>query len=555
MEKKNKLKIIPLGGLEEIGKNMTVFEYEDDIILLDAGFGFPDDELLGIDIVIPDITYLEKNSDKIKGIIITHGHMDHIGSLPFVLQKVNVPIYGTKLTLGLVKVRLEEFKDSIGEVDLIEIDADTKFELGCFKIDPIRVSHSIPDAVGFAITTPVGVVIHTGDFKIDYTPIDGDMIDLAKFAKYGSEGVMLLMADSTNVMRKGSSMSEMTVGKTFDEIFMNTDERIVVASFSSNVHRIQQIVNAAHISGRKVAFSGRSMFTVTDVAMDLGYLKMPEDILIDVNDIDKYPDNEIVLVTTGSQGEPMSALYRMANSFHKNFELRNGDLVILSSTPIPGNEKPIIEIINLLHKKGVNVIYQSLADVHVSGHACEEELKVIHSLVKPKFFMPVHGEYSHLLTHVELAEKLGMSDNNTFLLTNGNVLELNEDEAGITGNVQSGRVFVDGSGVGDVGNIVIRDRRILSQDGLMVVVLHLDTANLQVSAMPDIISRGFVYVRESESLIASARNLVKQEALNSMNAGKTDWNDIKKRVVTKLNEFLYKKTKRRPMILPIVIDK
>ncbi|MDM8534281.1 ribonuclease J [Clostridiaceae bacterium HSG29] len=555
MQKKNKLKIIPLGGLEEIGKNMTVFEYEDDIVLLDAGFGFPDDELLGIDIVIPDITYLEKNSDKVKGIIITHGHMDHIGSLPFVLQKVNVPIYGTKLTLGLVKVRLEEYKDSIGEVELIEIDADTKFELGSFKIDPIRVSHSIPDSVGFAITTPVGVVIHTGDFKIDYTPIDGDMIDLAKFAKYGSEGVMLLMADSTNVMRKGSSMSEMTVGKTFDEIFMNTDERIVVASFSSNVHRIQQIVNAAHVSGRKVAFSGRSMFTVTEVAIDLGYLKMPEDILIDVHDIDKYPDNEIVLVTTGSQGEPMSALYRMANSFHKNFELRNGDLVILSSTPIPGNEKPIIEIINLLHKKGVNVIYQSLADVHVSGHACEEELKVIHSLVKPKFFMPVHGEYSHLLTHVELAQKLGMSSNNTFLLTNGNVLELNDDEASITGKVQSGRIFVDGIGVGDVGNVVIRDRRILSQDGLMVVVLHLDTDNLEVTAMPDIISRGFVYVRESESLIASARNLVKQEALNSMKAGKTDWNDIKKHVVTKLNEFLYKKTRRRPMILPIVIDK
>jgi len=555
MNKKNKLKIIPLGGLEEIGKNMTVFEYEDDIILLDAGFGFPDDELLGIDIVIPDITYLEKNSDKVKGIIITHGHMDHIGSLPFVLQKVNVPIYGTKLTLGLVKVRLEEYKDSIGEVKLIEIDADTKFELGAFKIDPIRVSHSIPDSVGFAITTPVGVVIHTGDFKIDYTPIDGDMIDLAKFAKYGSEGVMLLMADSTNVMRKGNTMSEMTVGKTFDDIFMNSDERIVVASFSSNVHRIQQIVNAAHVSGRKVAFSGRSMFTVTEVAIDLGYLKMPEDILIDVNEIDKYPDNEIVLVTTGSQGEPMSALYRMANSFHKNFELRNGDLVILSSTPIPGNEKPIIEIINLLHKKGVNVIYQSLADVHVSGHACEEELKVIHSLVKPKFFMPVHGEYSHLLTHVELAEKLGMSHNNTFLMSNGNVLELNEDEASITGKVQSGRVFVDGIGVGDVGNVVIRDRRILSQDGLMVVVLHLDTEKLEVTAMPDIISRGFVYVRESESLIASARNLVKQEALNSMRAGKTDWNDIKKHVVAKLNEFLYKKTRRRPMILPIVIDK
>jgi ribonuclease J len=555
MQKKDNLKIIPLGGLEEIGKNMTVFEFGDDIIILDAGFGFPDDELLGIDVVIQDITYLEKNSEKIKGIILTHGHMDHIGSLPFLLEKINVPMYGTKLTLGLVEVRLEEYKAGIGEVELIEITPDNIFELGCFKIDPIRVSHSIPDSVGFAITTPVGVVIHTGDFKIDYTPIDGDMIDLAKFAKYGSEGVMLLMADSTNVMRKGSSMSEMTVGKTFDDIFINSDERIVVASFSSNVHRIQQIVNAALISNRKVAFSGRSMFTVTDVAINLGYLKMPENILIDISEIDKYPDNEIVLVTTGSQGEPMSALYRMANSFHKNFELRKNDLVILSSTPIPGNEKPVIEIINLLHKKGVNVIYQSLADVHVSGHACEEELKVIHTLVKPKYFMPVHGEYSHLLTHVELAENLGMASNNTFLMSNGDVLEINKFDANVTGRVDSGRVFVDGKGVGDVGSVVIRDRRILSQDGLMVVVLHLDTANKDVTAMPDIISRGFIYVRESETLMASAKNLIKQEAINCMKTGRTDWNDIKKHVVYKLNEFLYKKTRRRPMILPIVVDK
>lgn len=554
MSKKENLKIIPLGGLEEIGKNMTVFEYGEDIILLDSGFGFPDDELLGIDIVIPDIAYLRENKDRIKGIILTHGHMDHIGSLPFVLKEINVPIYGTKLTLGLVEVRLEEFKDTLDPVELIEIKPDEIFNLGCFEIDPIRVSHSIPDAVGFAINTPVGVVVHTGDFKIDYTPIDGDMIDLGKFAKYGNEGVLLLMADSTNVMKPGNTMSEMTVGKTFDEIFMKSDERIVVASFSSNVHRVQQIVNAAHVSDRKVAFSGRSMFTVTEVAMDLGYLKIPEDVLIDVRDIDKYPDNEIVLVTTGSQGEPMSALYRMANSFHRNFELRKGDLVILSSTPIPGNEKPIIEIINLLHKKGVNVVYQSLADVHVSGHACEEELKVIHSLVKPKFFMPVHGEYSHLLAHKELAENLGMPSNNALLVTNGDILSLNQYDANIEGTVENGRIFVDGKGVGDVGNIVIRDRRILSQDGLMVVILHLDTSNKEVTQMPDVISRGFVYVRESEALIASSRNLVKQEALNCMKSGKTDWNDIKKHVIYKLNEYLYKKTRRRPMILPIVID-
>jgi len=554
MSKKENLKIIPLGGLEEIGKNMTVFEYGEDIILLDSGFGFPDDELLGIDIVIPDIAYLRENKDRIKGIILTHGHMDHIGSLPFVLKEINVPIYGTKLTLGLVEVRLEEFKDTLEPVELIEIKPDEIFNLGCFEIDPIRVSHSIPDAVGFAINTPVGIVVHTGDFKIDYTPIDGDMIDLGKFAKYGNEGVLLLMADSTNVMKPGNTMSEMTVGKTFDEIFMKSNERIVVASFSSNVHRVQQIVNAAHVSGRKVAFSGRSMFTVTEVAMDLGYLKIPEDVLIDVRNIDKYPDNEIVLVTTGSQGEPMSALYRMANSFHRNFELRKGDTVILSSTPIPGNEKPIIEIINLLHKKGVNVVYQSLADVHVSGHACEEELKVIHSLVKPKFFMPVHGEYSHLLAHKELAENLGMPSNNALLVTNGDILSLNQYDANIEGSVENGRIFVDGKGVGDVGNIVIRDRRILSQDGLMVVIIHLDTKNKEVTQMPDVISRGFVYVRESEALIASSRNLVKQEALNCMKSGKTDWNDIKKHVIYKLNEYLYKKTRRRPMIMPIVID-
>jgi len=554
MSKKENLKIIPLGGLEEIGKNMTVFEYGEDIILLDSGFGFPDDELLGIDIVIPDITYLRKNKNRIRGIVLTHGHMDHIGSLPFVLKEINVPIYGTKLTLGLVEVRLEEFKDSLDEIELIEVKADEIFELGCFKIDPIRVSHSIPDAVGYAITTPVGVVVHTGDFKIDYTPIDGDMIDLGKFAKYGEEGVLLLMADSTNVMKPGNTMSEMSVGKTFDEIFIKSDERIVVASFSSNVHRVQQIVNAAHVSGRKVAFSGRSMFTVTEVAMDLGYLKIPEDVLINIRDIDKYPDKEVVLVTTGSQGEPMSALYRMANSFHRNFELRKDDLVILSSTPIPGNEKPIIEIINLLHKKGVNVIYQSLADVHVSGHACEEELKVIHSLVKPKYFIPVHGEYSHLLAHIELAKNLGMSSDNAFLMTNGDVLSLNQYDANIDGSVESGRIFVDGKGVGDVGNIVIRDRRILSNDGLMVVILHLNTKKREVTQLPDVISRGFVYVRESEALISSSRNLVKQEALNCMKSGKTDWNDIKKHVIHKLNEYLYKKTRRRPMILPIVID-
>ena len=555
MKTKENLKIIPLGGLDEIGKNMTVFEYGDDIFILDSGFGFPEDELLGIDIVIPDLTYIEENKHKIKGIVLTHGHQDHIGSLPYLLEKVNVPIYGTKLTLGLVEVKLEEYEDRVDDYELKEINPNDVFSLGVFEIDVIRGSHSIPDAVGFAIKTPVGVVIHTGDFKIDYNPINGEMIDLNKFAKYGDEDVLLLMADSTNAQKDGSTMSERTVGESFDKIFNESDERIVVAAFSSSVHRIQQIINSAHITNRKVAFSGRSMLTVSDVAMDLGYLNVPDDLVIDIKDLDKYPDNEVVLVTTGSQGEYMSALYRMANSIHRNFELKSGDTVILSSTPIPGNEKPVIEIMNSLKKMGVKVIYHELADVHVSGHACKEELKVIHSLVKPKFFVPIHGEYSHLLAHKELAEDLGMSSSNIFLMANGETLALNQYDANIEGEVTNGRVFIDGKGVGDVGNIVLRDRRILSQDGLVVVLIHLDTNNKEVTKKPDIISRGFVYVRESQQLMANTTNLVKQEVNNCLRNNKTDWNDIKKHVIYKLKNFLYKRTNRRPMILPIIIDK
>lgn len=552
--KKENLKIIPLGGLEEIGKNMTVFEYGEDIIIIDAGFGFPEDELLGIDLVIPDLTYIEKNKNRIKGIVITHGHQDHIGSLPYVLEKVNVPIYGTKFTLGLVEEKLSEYDDIVGSYTLEEFKADDVLKLGEFEIDVIRGSHSIPDAVSLAINTEVGTVIHTGDFKIDYTPVDGEMIDLQKFAKYGREGVLALMADSTNAMRPGNSMSELDVGETIDNIFQDSDQRIIVASFSSNVHRIQQIINAAHINNRKVAFSGRSMLTVTNIAMELGYLKVPEDIIIDIKEIDGYPDNEITLITTGSQGEPMSALYRMANSFHRNFELRKGDMVILSATPIPGNEKSVNEIINLLHKKGIEVIYEQLADVHVSGHASRDDLKLIHSLVKPKFFIPVHGEYSHLKSHAELAESLGMPRNNIFIMSNGDVLELNQYDANLEGKVESGRIFVDGKGVGDVGNIVLRDRRILSQDGLMVVLIHLDTNNREVLRDPDIISRGFVYVRESEELMQRARKIVHDEAKKCMNNNITDWNKIKKQIIYKLNSYLYNETKRRPMILPIIVD-
>lgn len=554
MKKKKNLRIIPLGGLEEIGKNMTVIEYGDDIILIDAGMGFPEDELLGIDIVIPDMTYIEKNRDRIKGIIFTHGHMDHIGSLSFILEKFKVPIYATKLTLGLIEVQLEESSVNFEDIDAHEINPDDIFSLGVFEIDVIKGSHSIPDAVGFAIRTPVGVLIHTGDFKIDYTPIDDRMIDLNKFAKYGQEGVLAMFADSTNVMREGNTMSERTVGETFDNIFRHTDERIIVASFSSNVHRVQQIINAAHLNNRKVAFSGRSMQNVSQVAMDLGYLKVPDDIIVDIKDMDGYPDNEICLVTTGSQGETFSALPRMAKNMHRDFELRKGDLVILSSTPIPGNEKSVNEIINLLNKKGVKVIYQSLADVHVSGHACKQELKLMHSLVKPKFFIPVHGEYSHLKHHAELAEDLGMPSKNIFILQNGDILEMNSYDANVKGKVPAGRIFVDGLGVGDVGNIVLRDRRILSEDGLMVVIIKMNSRERKIHKHPDIISRGFVYVRESEDLIEGSSEIAYKKVKEFLKKDKTDWNTIKKGVIRDLNNYLYSETKRRPMILPIIVE-
>ena len=553
MSRKTKLKIIPLGGLEEIGKNMTVFEYGNDIIIIDCGLAFPDDDMLGVDLVIPDISYLLKNKDKIRAIVLTHGHEDHIGALPYVLTQINVPIYGTKLTLGLVETKLKEHGLlSVVERNIVQPGQEVK--IGAFKVEFVRSTHSIADAVALAIHTPVGIVVHTGDFKIDYTPIEGDMIDLARLGQLGKMGVLALMADSTNVERPGYTMSERTVGETFEELFRNCNDRIIVATFASNVHRVQQIINAAVRYGRKVAVSGRSMENVVNVAVELGYMHIPEGTLIDIDQINRYKNNQIVIVTTGSQGETMAALSRMAFSDHKKVDIEPGDLIIISATPIPGNEKLISKVINELFKKGANVIYESLADVHVSGHACQEELKLIHSLIKPKYFIPVHGEYRHLKQHANLAESLGMKSQNIFIMSIGKVLELTEDSARLAGSVPAGKVLVDGLGVGDVGNIVLRDRKHLAQDGLIVVVVTISGENGSVIAGPDIISRGFVYVRESEDLMEQVKIVAKQALEKSEESKVTDWSSIKSIIRSSLSEFLYEKTKRKPMILPVIME-
>ncbi|WZL71477.1 ribonuclease J [Clostridiaceae bacterium 35-E11] len=553
VRKSAKMKIIPLGGLNEIGKNMMAFEYKDDIMIIDCGMSFPEDEMLGIDIVIPDITYLIKNKEKVRGIVLTHGHEDHIGALPYVLKKLNVPVYGTKLTLGLVENKLKEHKLS-GSVHTEVVKPGDTIKLGEFKIEFIRTSHSIADAVCLAIHTSLGTIVHTGDFKIDFTPINGETIDFHRLAELGKKGVLLLLADSTNVERQGYTMSEKTVGVTFENIFRNANQRIIVATFASNVHRVQQIINAAYKFNRKVSVSGRSMVNVVNVAMDLGYLNVPEDILIDISDINKYPDNEIVVITTGSQGEPMSALSRMAASEHKKLEIQPGDMVILSATPIPGNEKTVARVVNQLFEKGANVIYEALADVHVSGHACQEELKLMHTLIKPQFFIPVHGEYRHLRQHAKLAESLGMSNDNIFTIENGQILEVSKEGAKVCGNVASGNILVDGLGVGDVGNIVLRDRKHLSEDGLMVVVVTITKDNGQVVAGPDIISRGFVYVRESEVLMDEARSVVRNALQVCQSNGVREWAALKSAIKDSLRGFLYEKTKRSPMILPIIME-
>lgn len=553
MPKDSKLKIIPLGGLNEIGKNMTVFEYADDIFVVDCGIAFPDEDMPGVDLVLPDMTYLERNIEKVRGFVITHGHEDHIGALPYVLKKVNVPVYGTRLTLGLVENRLKEH-GMLADVKLNRVKAGDVLKLGVFKIEFIHSNHSIADCVALAVNTPVGLVIHTGDFKIDTTPIDGDMIDLTRLGALGRRGVLLLMSDSTNVERPGYTMSESLVGETFEEIFKSCEKRIIVATFASNIHRIQQIINAAAKYGRKVAVSGRSMENIVEVAMLLGYMTVPEGTLISIDDIKRYRNNQIVIVTTGSQGEPMSALSRMAFSEHRQVEVTKDDLIILSASPIPGNEKTISRVINELFRLGAEVIYEALADVHVSGHACQEELKLMLSLIKPKFFMPVHGEYRHLHRHAELAGKVGIPHENIFISENGRVLELDANSAKLTSMVPSGKILIDGLGIGDVGNIVLRDRKHLSEDGLIVAVVSISSDSGEIVAGPDLISRGFVYVREAEALMEEARAIARQALDRSMSKGETDWSALKTAVRSSLSDFLYEKTKRSPMILPVIME-
>ena len=552
-KEKEKIRIIPLGGLNEIGKNLTAIEFKNDIVVIDCGLKFPDEEMLGIDIVIPDISYLQKNVERVKGIFLTHGHEDHIGALPYVLKEMNVPVYGTKLTLGIIETKLREH-NLLGVVDLKCVKAKDIVKLENVSVEFIRTSHSIADSVAIAVHTPAGVVLHTGDFKIDYTPIDGCVADLARFAELGRKGVVVMLADSTNVERPGYTMSESIVGDTFEQIFTTAKGRIIVATFASNIHRIQQIIAAAMKYDRKVAVSGRSMENIMEVAIELGYLDVDRNVFINVDNINKYPENKIVIITTGSQGEPMSALSRMAASEHKKINILSGDSVIISATPIPGNEKLISRVINQLFKKGAEVIYEALADVHVSGHACQEELKLMHTLVKPRFFIPVHGEYRHLKQHAELAIKLGLPSNNVVIADNGEVIEVTRDSIRKNGAVMSGQVFVDGLGVGDVGNIVLRDRKHLSQDGILTVVVTIEKETGSVIAGPDIISRGFVYVRESEDLMDEARALVKSALRECEEKHITEWASIKSNIKEALRMFLYEKTKRKPMILPIIME-
>lgn len=551
--RKSKLKVISLGGLEEIGKNITVIEYNQDIIVIDCGIGFPEDEMLGIDLVIPDVTYLTKNSERVKAIILTHGHEDHIGALPYILRELNVPIYGTKLTLGLLDNKLKEHNLS-SKTECHCVKAGETIKLGEFKIEFICTTHSIADSVALAIHTPLGVIIHSGDFKIDYTPIQGETIDLQRFAELGREGVLLFMCDSTNVERKGYSMSERTVGAVFDELFDPCVNRILVATFASNIHRIQQIINSSEKYNRKVTVIGRSMVNAVKTATELGYLEIPENIMIDISEIKNYTDNQLVIITTGSQGEPMAALSRIAVSEHRQVEIKPGDRVIISASSIPGNEKTISKVINELFKKGADVIYEGLMDVHVSGHAKQEELKLMHALIKPKYFMPVHGEYRHLKQHSELAIQMGMKKENTFVMGIGEVLEISKEGARINGMVPAGRVLVDGLGVGDVGNIVLRDRKHLSQDGLIVVVVTMEKETGMNIAGPDIISRGFVYVRESEDLIEEARKVVREALAKCEEKKITEWSYMKGLIKDTLKDYLWQKTKRSPMILPIIME-
>ena len=547
----SKLKIIPLGGLEQIGMNITAFEYEDSIVVVDCGLSFPEDDMLGIDLVIPDVSYLKENISKVKGFVITHGHEDHIGALPYVLKEVNVPIYSTKLTLALISNKLKEH-NLTKSTKLKEVKHGQVINLGDFAIEFIKTNHSIQDASALAIYSPVGIVVHTGDFKVDYTPVFGDAIDLQRFAEIGKKGVLAVMCDSTNAERPGFTMSERTVGHVFDNLFNEyKTARIIIATFASNVDRVQQIINTAYRFGRKVAVEGRSMVNVITTAAELGYLRIPDQTLIEIDQVKNYPDEQLVLITTGSQGESMAALSRMAANIHKKITIKPNDAIIFSSHPIPGNEKAVSKVINELSMKGAKVIFQ---DAHVSGHACQEEIKLIYSLVKPKYAIPVHGEYRHLTAQKHVVEELGYSNDNIFILKSGNVLELDENSAAVTGSVHTGAILVDGLGVGDVGNIVLRDRQHLAEDGIMIVVMTLERHSNVVLAGPDIVSRGFVYVRESEDLMDHAREVVEQALDSCLERGITDWSKIKTSVKDALSDYVWKRTKRSPMILPIIME-
>ncbi|WP_288961994.1 ribonuclease J [uncultured Peptoniphilus sp.] len=552
MRNTNKVKIIPLGGLHEIGKNLTLVEYRDDIIIIDCGMTFPEDEMLGIDVVIPDVTYLENNKHKIRGLVLTHGHEDHIGAIPYVLRKLDLDIYGTGLTIGLLENKLKEHRLSRDKLHVVS--AGDVVKLGKMEVEWINVNHSIPDACALAIKTPLGYVYHSGDFKVDFTPISGEPINLTRIAEIGQKGVLAMIGESTNVLREGYTMSESKVGETFNRLFQSlSDNRIIIATFASNVHRVQQIINSAEKYGRKVVLSGRSMVNVTETARKLGQFRVKKDTFVDIKDMDKYDDSEIVLITTGSQGEPMSALTRIAYGEHRKIQLTPNDAVILSATPIPGNENAVTKVINRLLERGAKVIYETLSEIHVSGHACQEELKLILSLVKPKYFIPAHGEVRHLMKHAKIAEQMGMDERNIFIMENGNCLEISQKSAKLVGDVPSGNILVDGLGVGDVGNIVLRDRRHLSEDGLIIVVISLTKEGKVVSG-PDIISRGFVYVRESEDLIEDAKNVVRKILNDDSRDNLKDWNGLKSDIRDNLRSYIFKNTKRNPMILPIIME-
>ncbi len=545
------VKIIPLGGLEQIGMNITAIEYEDTIVVIDCGLSFPEDEMLGIDLVIPDVTYLKENADRVKGLVVTHGHEDHIGAIPYVENEINMPIYATKLTMGLIENKLREH-DNINNIKRKIVKHGQIINLGCFRIEFIRTNHSIVDAAALAIYTPAGIIVHTGDFKVDYTPVFGEVIDLPRFGELGKKGVLALMADSTNVERPGYTQSEKTVGKTFDNLFAdNREHRIIIATFASNVDRVQQIINSAYKYGRKVVVEGRSMVNIIQTASELGYISIPDNTLIEIERVKDYPDEQLVLITTGSQGENMAALSRIAASIHNKISIKPGDVVIFSSHPIPGNEKAVFKVINELEMKGAHVIFQ---DTHVSGHACQEELKLMYALTKPKYAIPVHGEYRHLKRHAELAVEMGIPKENVKILSTGDVLEISDDKFDITGRVPAQGILVDGLGVGDVGNIVLRDRQHLSQNGLLIIVVTLEKESNQILSGPDIVSRGFVYVRESETLMDDCRAVVQDALDECLMRGVSDWGRIKTGIRDSLGEFLWKRTKRSPMILPIISE-